>query len=54
MGKFLGHPVYYPSSGKLVQIASKEIKGAVYSLQEFNGKILAGINSSVSYYTILL
>eukprot|EP00795_Rhopilema_esculentum_P011588 gene11587-21825_t len=33
--------------GKLIQVASKEVKGAVYCLQEFNGKILAGINSSV-------
>ena len=35
------------ASGKLIQVASKEVKGAVYCLQEFNGKILAGINSSV-------
>ncbi|XP_068761921.1 DNA damage-binding protein 1-like [Montipora capricornis] len=36
--------------GKLVQIAEKEVKGAVYSLVEFNGKVLAGINSTVSIY----
>lgn len=35
-------------SGKLVQVAEKEVKGAVYSLVEFNGKVLAGINSTVS------
>ena len=34
--------------GKLVQVADKEVKGAVYSLVEFNGKVLAGINSTVS------
>ncbi|PFX32002.1 DNA damage-binding protein 1 [Stylophora pistillata] len=33
--------------GKLVQVAEKEVKGAVYSLVEFNGKVLAGINSTV-------
>jgi len=36
--------------GKLIQICSKDVKGAVYSLLEFNGKLLAGINSSVSIY----
>ena len=35
-------------AGKLVQVAEKEVKGAVYSLVEFNGKVLAGINSTVS------
>ena len=39
---------FFFSSGKLVQIAEKEVKGAVYSLVEFNGKVLAGINSTVS------
>ena len=28
-------------------MAEKEVKGAVYSLVEFNGKLLAGINSMV-------
>lgn len=36
--------------GKLVQVAEKEVKGAVYSLVEFNGKLLAGINSMVSIF----
>ena len=36
--------------GKLTQVAEKEVKGAVYSLVEFNGKIAAGINSTVSLY----
>lgn len=36
--------------GKLVQVAEKEVKGAVYSLVEFNGKVLAGINSTVNIY----
>jgi len=36
--------------GKLIQIASKEVKGAVYSIVEFNGKLLTGINSAVSIY----
>lgn len=36
--------------GKLIQVASKEVKGAVYQLLEFNGKLLAGINSAVSIF----
>ena len=35
-------------AGKLSQVAEKEIKGAAYSMQDFNGKLLASINSSVS------
>lgn len=35
-------------SGKLSQVAEKEIKGAAYTLVEFNGKLLASINSTVS------
>lgn len=34
--------------GKLNQVAEKDIKGAAYSLVEFNGKLLASINSTVS------
>jgi len=34
--------------GKLSQVAEKEIKGAAYSLCEFNGKLLASVNSAVS------
>ena len=33
--------------GKLAQVAEKEIKGAAYTLVEFNGKLLASINSTV-------
>ena len=40
--------------GKLQQIAEKEIKGACYSLVEFNGRLLASINSTVSETTNLL
>lgn len=36
--------------GKLNQIAEKEIKGAAYSLVEFNGKLLASINSTVRLF----
>jgi len=35
-------------AGKLTQVAEKEIKGAAYSLCEFNGKLLASVNSAVS------
>ena len=40
------------STGKLVQVGEKEIKGAAYSLAEFNGKLLASINSTVSIYLL--
>lgn len=36
------------SVGKLQTVAEKEVKGAVYSMVEFNGKLLASINSTVS------
>lgn len=36
--------------GKLIQVSSKDVKGAVYSVLEFNGKLLASINSAVSIY----
>jgi DNA damage-binding protein 1 len=36
--------------GKLHQVAEKEIKGACYSLVEFNGRLLASINSTVRRY----
>ncbi|XP_048584985.1 DNA damage-binding protein 1 [Nematostella vectensis] len=42
--------LFHLSEGKLVQVAEKEVKGAVYSLVEFNGKVLAGINSTVSIF----
>lgn len=35
-------------TGKLQTVAEKEVKGAVYSMVEFNGKLLASINSTVS------
>jgi len=38
------------ADGKLTQIAEKEIRGAAYSLVEFNGKLLASINSTVRLY----
>ena len=42
------------SVGKLTQVAEKEIKGAAYTLVEFNGKLLASINSTVSFLFLLL
>ncbi|ELU03057.1 hypothetical protein CAPTEDRAFT_148808 [Capitella teleta] len=36
--------------GKLTQVAEKEIKGAAYTLTEFNGKLLASINSTVRLF----
>ena len=45
--------ISFLTPGKLTQVAEREVKGAVYSLVEFNGKIVAGINSTV-YVHILL
>jgi len=36
------------SSSKLTLITEKEVKGACYSLAEFNGKLLAAVNCTVS------
>ncbi|KAH0621079.1 hypothetical protein JD844_022103, partial [Phrynosoma platyrhinos] len=42
--------VFHYSDGKLQTVAEKEVKGAVYSMVEFNGKLLASINSTVRLY----
>lgn len=42
--------IYHFSDGKLQQVAEKEMKGAVYALAEFNGKVLASINSTVRLF----
>lgn len=42
--------LYHYADGKLAQVAEKEVKGAVYSLVEFNGKVLASINSTVRLF----
>lgn len=39
--------------GKLVAVAEKDIKGACYSLNHFNNKLLASINSTVSLLGIV-
>lgn len=36
--------------GKLQLVAEKEAKGAVYNLNAFNGKLLAGINQKIALY----
>ena len=36
--------------GRLTLVAEKETKGAVYNLNAFNGKLLAGINSKVQLF----
>ena len=35
---------------ELVLVAEKEVKGAVYNLNAFNGKLLAGVNSKVQLF----
>lgn len=42
--------IYHYSDGALTQVSEKEIKGACYSLVEFNGRVLACINSTVRLY----
>ncbi|XP_044728814.1 DNA damage-binding protein 1 isoform X2 [Chrysoperla carnea] len=42
--------MFHYTDNKLVPIAEKEIKGACYSLVEFNGKLLASINSTVRLF----
>eukprot|EP00898_Chlorokybus_atmophyticus_P002114 jgi/Chlat1/2903/Chrsp2S04662 len=42
--------VFTVDDGKLQLAAEKETKGAVYNLNAFNGKLLAGINSKVQLY----
>lgn len=38
------------ADNKLTPVSEKEIKGACYSLAEFNGKLLASINSTVRLF----
>lgn len=40
--------IFQFQDGKLQQITEKEVKGATYCLVEFNGKLLACMNSTVS------
>ncbi|XP_061415888.1 DNA damage-binding protein 1 [Lethenteron reissneri] len=42
--------IFHYTDGKLQTVAEKEVKGAVYSMVEFNGKLLASINSTVRLY----
>ncbi|CAH1785310.1 unnamed protein product [Owenia fusiformis] len=42
--------LFHWNEGKLTQVAEKEIKGAAYTLVEFNGKLLASINSTVRLF----
>ncbi|EDS40298.1 conserved hypothetical protein [Culex quinquefasciatus] len=42
--------IYHYADGALTQVSEKEIKGACYSLVEFNGRVLATINSTVRLY----
>lgn len=37
------------SLSKLTHITEKEVKGACYALAEFNGKLLAAVNCTVSW-----
>lgn len=42
--------IFQYQDNKLMQIHEKDIKGACYSLVEFNGKLLASINSTVRLF----
>lgn len=46
--------VFIVEDGKLQLIAEKETKGAVYSLNDFNGKLLAAINQKIQLYKWVL
>lgn len=46
--------VFTVEDGKLQLIAEKETKGAVYSLNAFNGKLLAAINQKIQLYKWML
>ncbi|KAL0918442.1 hypothetical protein M5K25_010451 [Dendrobium thyrsiflorum] len=46
--------VFVVEDGKLQLIAEKETKGAVYSLNAFNGKLLAAINQKIQLYKLML
>ncbi|GLV40180.1 piccolo [Carabus blaptoides fortunei] len=47
MGRIL---IFQWADGKLIPVTEKEIKGACYSLAEFNGKLLATINNTVRLF----
>lgn len=42
--------IFAVEDGKLQLLAEKETKGAVYSLNSFNGKLLAAINQKIQLY----
>ncbi len=42
--------VFIVEDGKLQLVTEKEAKGAVYNLNAFNGKLLAGINQKIQLY----
>ncbi|KAF7266770.1 hypothetical protein GWI33_019945 [Rhynchophorus ferrugineus] len=42
--------IFQWNDNKLTQVSEKEIKGACYSLADFNGKLLASINSTVRLF----
>ena len=42
--------VFQWSDGKLHQVAEKEIKGAPYCMNSFNGKLLVGVNATVRLF----
>ncbi len=42
--------MFIVEDGKLQLVTEKEAKGAVYNLNAFNGKLLAGINQKIQLY----
>ncbi|KAH9288236.1 hypothetical protein KI387_032353 [Taxus chinensis] len=46
--------VFTVEDGKLQLVTEKETKGAVYNLNAFNGKLLAGINQKIQLYKWML
>lgn len=42
--------VLSPAGGKFSVVCERETRGAVYALTDFQGRLLAGINSRVQLY----
>uniref|UniRef100_T1HGH0 CPSF_A domain-containing protein n=1 Tax=Rhodnius prolixus TaxID=13249 RepID=T1HGH0_RHOPR len=46
--------MFQVDDGRLIMVCEKEVKGGCYSLAEFNGKLLASINTGSKQYLIFL
>ncbi len=44
--------MFYITEGKLVQLCEKEIKGAPYCMQSYNGKLLVTVSNSLKLFEL--